>query len=405
MIFSIAWRNIWRSPQRSLVVLCAICLGLFGGVFSMAFTNGMSLQRIRSAISTEVADIQIHSPEFLAKGEILDTIPAPRAVIARLSALPGVSHWSSRIKINAMAASATTGTGVVLYGIDPADERAVSSIADRVGQGGYLADGGRNDIVVGAKLAQKLRVRLGSKIVLTMQAADGAITGGAFKIAGIYKTDNSAFDETAVFSVAADLRVLTGLSKDAVQEIAVRTADSRAAPAAAARLQAMFGSLVVESWEKSSPELALLESIMTYMMFLFLVIILVALAFGIVNTMLMAILERTRELGMLMAIGMTKTRIFAMIMVETVLLCLTGGAAGMAASAAAIAYFGNKGIDLSSVSRGLSALGYGSLVYPQMDVAFYVALSILIMATGIASSVYPALRALRLQPAKAIRTI
>src|SRR5271157_779428 len=114
MIFSIAWRNIWRSPQRSLIVLAAICVGLFGGVFSMAFTNGMTLQRIRSGIANEVADIQIHSPAFIGKGEILDTIPGAAAVGKRLSGLPGFSCASSRIKLNAMASSATTGAGVVL---------------------------------------------------------------------------------------------------------------------------------------------------------------------------------------------------------------------------------------------------------------------------------------------------
>ena len=404
MIFSIAWRNIWRSPQRSLIVLAAICVGLFGGMFSMAFTNGMTLERISSGIANEVADIQIHSPAFLGKGEILDTIPGAAAMERRLSGLPGYSCASSRIKLNAMASSPTTGAGVVLYGVVPSDERRVSSVAARVVQGAYLGNGSRNSIVVGEKLAQKLKLNLRSKIVLTLQAADGTMTGGAFRIAGIYKTDNSTFDETAVFSCASDLRVLTGLGAHAVHEVAVRIADSRVAPMFAAQLRGLFPALNVKSWKESSPDLALMESIMDYMMFLFLMIILAALAFGIINTMLMAILERTRELGMLMAIGMTKARIFSMIMVETVLLCLTGGVSGMLASAAAIAYLGSRGINLASVSKGLSAMGYGSVVFPQINLSFYFVLSILIVLTGIVSSMYPALRALSLQPARAIRT-
>ena len=404
MLFSIAWRNIWRSPLRSLIVLLAVCLGLFGGVFSMAFTNGMTLQRIHSAIAAEVADIQVHAPGFLKKGDIIDTVPGVREVTAYVTTLPGFSCSSGRVRINAMASSATTGTGVTLYGIVPAEERRVSAIADHLVQGGYLTDESANRIVVGEKLAHKLKVRLHSKIVLTLQEVDGTITGGAFRIAGIYKTDNSTFDENTVFALATDVRFLTGLPREAVQEIAVRITDSRAAPAAAALLRGMFPSLDVKSWKESSPDLALMESIMDYMMLLFLVIILAALAFGIVNTMLMAILERTREFGMLMAIGMTRLRLFAMIMAETVLLSVTGGAAGVAASAAAIAYFGGRGISLSSVSRGLSAMGYGALVYPQIDLSFYILLSLLIVATGVASSVYPALRALRLQPARAIRS-
>jgi|WetSurMetagenome_2_1015567.scaffolds.fasta_scaffold00656_3 putative ABC transport system permease protein len=405
MILSIAWRNIWRSPLRSLIVLAAVCLGLFGGVFSMAFTNGMGAQRIRSGIETQVADMQVHTAIFLKKEEIRDTIPAALSVRQRLAAIPGVASAASRIKLNAMAASATAGTGVVLYGVDPAAERAVSSIATCVTQGAYFRDARKNAVVVGEKLAEKLKVRLRSKIVLTTQAADGTITGGAFKIAGIYKTENSTFDETTVFAQAPDLCALTGLPPGATHEIAVRTTNSRIAPAVTAAAKAQMNGLVIKSWRETSPELALLDSIMTYMMLLFLIIILFALAFGIINTMLMVILERTKELGMLMAIGMTKTRIFFMIMAETVLLSFTGGIVGMLLSAAAIGYFGAHGINLSAVAKGLSAMGYGSLVFPQISVSFYFILSMLIVVTGVISSIYPALRALSLEPAKAIRTV
>jgi ABC-type antimicrobial peptide transport system permease subunit len=144
---------------------------------------------------------------------------------------------------------------------------------------------------------------------------------------------------------------------------------------------------------------------MDIMMGVFMMIILGALGFGIINTMLMVILERTKELGMLMAIGMTKKRVFIMIMYETIFLALVGGLMGEVLSMFLIKYFGKAGIDLSSMAEGLESVGYSAITYPFLETYRYLQITILVLITGILASVYPAIKALRLNPAEALRTV
>ncbi|HTX87797.1 MAG TPA: FtsX-like permease family protein, partial [Bacteroidales bacterium] len=156
-------------------------------------------------------------------------------------------------------------------------------------------------------------------------------------------------------------------------------------------------------WMELQPELALLITATDRISYIFLAIILLALAFGIINTMLMAVLERTKEIGMLMSIGMSRSRVFRMILLETIMLTLTGGVIGMGVSAGIIAFFHRYGIDLSAVGKGMESLGYETMVYPSIAPSFFFALTIMIIFTGILSSIYPARKALAIEPAKAIK--
>ena len=139
------------------------------------------------------------------------------------------------------------------------------------------------------------------------------------------------------------------------------------------------------------------------MSYLLLIIILIAMAFGIINTMMMAVMERTRELGMLMAVGMNRMKVFLMIMLETVLLSIIGTIAGIILSATTIYYTGLYGINFSSWAEGYEAYGYSAIVYPSLYFDFYIGMTILVIITGIISSIYPARKALRFNPAAAIR--
>jgi putative ABC transport system permease protein len=404
MLVLLSWKNIWRNPLRSGVITASIALGLFGGVFSTAFMNGMGRQTVESAISVELANIQIHNPQFVEEPMASRTIPGADSVVAALRADPSVKAVAARARINAMIASAKTGAGVTVKGIDPKEEREISSLPAAIIRGSWFTDEKNNRIVMGSKLAEKLDAKLKTRVVVTVQDIDGNLTGGAFKVEGIFRTHHSTFDENTVFVKRSDLSRLIGARTDAVHEIALLLNRYQETDSLAGVLKTRYPLLSVRSWKELQPEVGMMENLMQQMMYLFVMIILAALSFGIVNTMLMAVLERRREFGMLMAVGMSRPRIFSMVMIETVLLSFTGGVTGMLLGAVAIGITSKTGIDLSLLGEGLAAMGYNPLVHPYIETPFFIGLCLLVVLTGMGASVYPAFKALALKPADAIRS-
>jgi len=406
MIWSVSWRNVWRNKLRSGVILTAIALGVFAGLFSMAFMKGMANQRLESATMTEVSHIQIHTPEFVDVNDIEHYFSESEEMTQEITKLQGVKSVSARIIVNSIINSAEKGTGIKLVGIDPEVEKTVTNLSEKLIEGNYLKPVKRGKpIVIGQKLAETLDVGTGSKVVIGTLDINGQPLYYQFKIAGIFKTVSTPFDESTAFVNVSDLREITGIPDDVAHEIAILLESRELSKDISTELKKMYPNLDIKQWNEIMPELSYLTETMDYFMYIFILIILLALGFGIVNTMLMVVLERVKELGMLMAVGMNKIRIFNMIMLETVFLCVTGGAIGIALGSAFSLYFSDKGMDLSSLyGEGLSAIGYDSVVFTVLTPDMIGIIVFLVILTGIFASIYPALKALKLSPAEAIRT-
>ncbi len=404
MITSVSWRNIWRNKLRSSIIIMAIALGVFAGVFSIAFMKGIADQRIDSAIMTEVSHIQIHHRGYLQTGDKDDYLARSDSILQTVKDRQGISSASRRMIFSSIISSAETGSGVKILGILPGDEQKVTDLHEKIIQGNYFDNAIRNPIVIGKELAEKLNVKLRSKVVITLTEMNGTLTGGAFKVAGIFETSNSMYDESHVFVRLEDLSGLVKLDEPAAHEIAILLDSHEAAKRQAKELQAQFPGLDVKPWTKLHPELAYLNESMGIYMYLFIAIILLALGFGIVNTMLMVVLERVRELGMLMSIGMNKPRVFAMILLETVYLSLTGGVLGIGVGSLLPGLTARTGINLGRWAAGFEAVGYESIVYPDIGFGMILVVTLLVILTGVLASLYPAFKALRLNPANALRT-
>lgn len=403
MLLQIAWKNIWRNKVRSMVILTAIALGILAGVFNMAFYYGMAEQRIETAISTEASHIQIHHEAYMADPEFKLFMEDADEITAFINNQDGVIHSSSRIIANAMISSAETGSGVKLMGITPDDEMQVTDMHSKIIDGEYLEGVKRNPIVIGEKLAEKLNVKIRSKVVITLQDIEGELIYSSFRVAGIYKTANSLYDEMTAFVQKEDIASITSFDPTAGHEIAILLNSSEVMEETRLQLTEKYSEKDVKTWRDILPEVGMMEQSMDLPMYIFMGIILFALLFGIINTMLMSVLERRKELGMLMAIGMNKMKVFKMIMIETVLLSLTGGLTGVLLGAVITMAFANRGIDISSVGQGMEAFGYESMVYPVYETMMAVKVTIMVLITGFIASLYPALKALKLKPADAIR--
>ncbi len=393
--------------MRSAVVIFAIASGLVGGLFSSAWMNGMAVQRVQSTFALETAHIQFHHPEFSDNFDIKKTIKSTKTKLKEIAETDGVKAVTSRFKTSAMAATANKNMGVTLVGVRTEGEKEVFDLYKKIdsSSGSFFETSKKNSIVISKALAKELKVKLKSKIVLTFQDYNGEITGAAFKVVGIFKTDNSTWDKMHVFVQADDLAAVLEIPDDESHEIDILLEDYTQASMISEQMQKKYGDILSEDWSQIQPYISFLTEYMNIMMGVFMSIILGALGFGIVNTMLMVILERTRELGMLMAIGMTKRRVFMMIMLETLFLALVGALLGEVLSMLLIYYYGNTGIDISSMAEGMESVGYSAITFPVLEAYRYIQITMMVIIIGILASIYPAIKGLKLDPAEAIRTI
>ena len=403
MLWNISWRNVWRNKKRSAIIIFAITFGLWAGIVTMGFYGGMLEQIVESAIDTRVAHIQIHAPGFRAHKEVAKVIPNASQAIEIAKKIPDVKFVSGRSIVAGMASSAVTGSGVEIFGIVPDDERNISEIYNLIEEGTYFDTKKRNPAVIGRKLAQKLEVKVGNKIVLTAQGRGGDIDAGAFKVVGIYKTVATTFDEATVFARQEDVDRIFRL-EGGIHEIAVMTDDVLLADSLKPKLVEALPDLEVSRWSDIAPDLAMMTEATQQMLYVFMIIILLALVFGITNTMLMSVLERVREIGVVMALGMKHLKIFAMIVIETICLSMIGGVLGIIAGAVTMKLMAHTGIDLSVVSEGLNEWGMSEYVYPVLAAAEYPRIAIMVIVTAVIASIYPAIKAVRLNPVEAIRT-
>jgi ABC-type lipoprotein release transport system permease subunit len=403
MLISLAWKNIWRNKKRSGIIIGAITFGLWGGLFSSALMIGITESMVETAISRDLSHIQIHKQDYDQDRDVRNFISEGAKVLERVGQIAGVEAAAGRTLIMGMAASPTSSFAVQITGVEPQESAAVTDIHQRIIEGSYFDSQRRNPIIIGKKLADRLNLKLHAKVVLSFQDLEGNIAYMACRVVGIFKTNSSQFDEMNTYVLQSDLFRILG-TDSIVHEIAIRVADVKEIDRLKTELLNIFPKLQIETWVELAPELAYLSQNTSLYMYIFVGIILFALLFGITNTMLMSVVDRIRELGVLIAIGMKRGRIFFMILLETILLSLTGGLFGTIIGVMTIAYFGRTGIDLTFVSTGLESWGMAAVLYPFLPAVMYIILTIMILIAANIAALLPAWKATHLVPSEAIRT-
>jgi ABC-type lipoprotein release transport system permease subunit len=408
MILKFAWKNIWRNKLRSGVILFAITLGLYAGVFVAAFVNGMVNQFIESAISTEVTHLQVNQKSFLDMGDLQDAF-AQQPLEDSVRALPQVEGVSPRVVINATVSTAYNMGNAQIIGIDPEKEKTVSRLYECIADsmGNYFADETKsNSIVVGKKFTEKYKVGLNSKVVISFADNEGESFSAAFRICGIYVTNNPSVDETKLYVRSANLHDMCVLPTDSIHELAIRLASNDELLCSTVQKQvAVFlnEGEIVRPWTEINPIVGLYNGLMGVMFMIVILLILLALGFGIVNTVLMSVMERRRELTMLMAIGMNRCKVMTMIITESTVLTLLGGLVGLLLGLLSIYASSKTGIDMSSNLGSYSAIGIAPIIYPAIGLLQCIQIIIMVTLTGIVAAIYPARVAVKSKAAEVTR--
>ncbi len=405
MLPIVAWRNIWRSRTRSLVVIGSIVIGVWALVFLLGFFRGQVNNYINNIIENETSHIQFHDSLFTEDYDVRLFIAQSENILSELQERPEIGSATSRVIVNGMLSSSNAAQGVMVKGVHPDQEQMTTGLYDKIIEGTPFDSTRRNQIIISQRIAEKLKVKIRSKVVVTFQNTDGDISAAAFRIVGIYKTHNRMNDELYVFTHIDDMRRLTLLPDDAAHEIALVVNEFDSTDVFASRLSGEYAPILVQTYKQISPDLELFNSQIRVNMIIMTTIFMLALIFGIINTMLMAVLERMKELGMLMAIGMNKLRVFFMVVYETLFVSLLGAPIGMGLGYLTLKYLHYRGIDLSAWSRALEEFGMADIVRPVLDSESYVMIATAIVITAVLASIYPALRAIRLKPVEALRKI
>lgn len=398
-----AWRNVWRNKMRSIVIILSIAIGLFAGIAVLALYKGMMKSRVQTVIYAETGHLQIHDPNFKKDYEARYVIQNGYGLLKDLAAIPGIKLAAPRSITNGMLATTTGSAGVQINGVIPEAEYEASQLKNKIIEGAGFDGVRKNEILIGKKLAAKMKLKLHSRLVLTFTDTSETIVSGAFRVIGIYQSDNAPLDERNVYLEMKDLNTLLGTDKS-FQEIALLLKNNEDVNLIQQNLIKRYPDLLIESWKDVSPETDLLVKTVNQYSYIIMIIIMIALAFGIINTMLMAILERTREIGMMLALGTNRIRIFFLILLETVFLTLAGTPIGILAGWLIIGYYNIRGLNLSGMGKEMmSSFGFGTLIYPEFPGEKLGGLLLIVVGTALVSCIFPAVKALGLQPVEALR--
>lgn len=402
LLLLLSWKNIWRVRKRSFAVIGSITVGVWALCFLFAFLNSFNEGYVRNAIQYDYSHLQMHHPQYRVDPVVDHYLSAPFKIDSALQELPAVQAFSMRTIASGMAATGRSSQGVQIVGVDSEQEASVTYLDRLLTEGEYFT-GKRNPLLISKKTAKKLGANIRSKVVLTFQDSSGNITTAAFRVDGIFESKSPRINEGVVYVRKTDLQGLLQMRQ--THETAILLHNTDEIPEAQNTLTKIFPDEEILTFRELAPEFDLLTQQSSVSKQLLTSIIMLALLFGIVNTMLMAVLERTRELGMLRAVGMHKSKVFSMVILETVLMAAIGGPTGVLLGVLTNAYFHSNGLDLSSYAEMLKQYGYDAIFYPVLDASQYPILMMVVIITALIGAIYPAIKAIKLNPVESIRKI
>jgi ABC-type lipoprotein release transport system permease subunit len=400
LLTSLAWRNLWRNPRRTALTFVAIGVGVWSMIVLAAIMEAWGASAFDAAIKMLTGHGQIHAPGYLDDPTVEHRFPPPDDELRSVLDSAPARAWAMRVRVPAIVQTARETAPVTLVGIDPKSERGLSFIPQAVREGEYLEGNAGSNVLLGRKLAQRLRTGIGKRVVILSQAASGEIAERGFRVIGLFETEQERDEKGFVFVPRATAQAMLGIGDD-VSEISFLVDDVASLPAFLGRVRGAAPELDTVSWSKLEPFTQAILDISDGTVELWTVIMFVLVAFGLVNTLLMAVFERMREFGLVQALGLQPHLLLVQVLIESAFLIGLGVAAGVIGGVATLVAFRN-GLDLSAVAQGGALFGIGRTLYPNVNGELTALIAVFVWLMGIVTSLYPAWRAGREVPVETI---
>ncbi|MCZ6831187.1 MAG: FtsX-like permease family protein [Gammaproteobacteria bacterium] len=404
IISVLAWRNLWRNYRRTSIMLLAIVVGVWAMIFMNALMIGMVDGMVKGGIRNLPGHAQIHHPAYRDDPSVVNNMPAPAGDLLKALGSDGVLGWSARVRVPAVISSERDSRGVILLGVDPVREAGVGFDLSDLVDGRFLEAADDTGLVVGAKLLQRLETRLGKRVVVMSQDPHNNVAERGFRIVGVYSAELDSQEETFIYAGRETVQKMLEMGS-AISEVAILGQDYRDLSVWYPALEQAAGSgLEVRDWRELDAFLDTMLGVQDGMALVLIVIIFIALSFGLVNTMVMAVFERIREIGLMQALGMRPSSILYQVLVEAFILLVLGLVLGNLLALLTIAPL-ESGIDISGIADGAEMFGMSTVLYPALRAGDMVMASVIVMVLGLLSSFLPAWRAAHINPVEAINKI
>jgi ABC-type lipoprotein release transport system permease subunit len=402
-LLTLSWRNLWRNHRRTGIMLGAIAIGVWAMIFMTALMRGMVDDMLNQGIHNLPGHIQVQDPTYLDDPNVVNSIAAPGAELRNQLDQLGAAAWATRIKVPAVIASERETRGINLIGIEPAVEASISGLPALLASGRFLESDQDSGIIVGARLVERLETRLGKRVVIMSQDPDNNIRERGFRIVGIYRARLPALEEFNVYAARETIQKLLRIEGRISQLILVGDDYRDIAPLYRRLDQLLPSTLEARTWYQIDSYLAAMFNMMDGFVLVWVIIIFLALSFGLVNTLVMAIFERVREIGLIQALGMRPGLIVCQILLESLLLLLIGLGIGNGLALITIKPL-ESGLDISAVAEGMAMMGASSVLYPKLTTTDLLLANSIVIVLGVLTSILPAWRAARLDPVRALNT-
>lgn len=405
--FKLGWRNLWRNKRRTLLTLGAVTLYCWLLLWFLWFGDGAHDGMIENYVRILTGHVQIHARGFRDDMSVMKRIREPEPIAAAIESTDKVAAYSFRIKTYALAAAHGDSAGAFVLAFDPQRERGVSNMHKSLVEGRFLEERREREVVIGYVLAENLGLKIGEKIAVMVQAADGSMGAEKFTVVGLADPGISSINNSLIMMDLADAQALLAYG-DAVNEIIVMADDSYDVDRVCRELRAKtdLERYEVLSWKEAAPEMKELVELDWASFVLMMAVFAVVALLGIMNTVVMSVYERVREFGIMTSMGLKPGQLARLVVTETFLLTLVATAIGFGLAAATTYLNTIYGFDMSVFGAQESLADWGmanTLFFAKFSVKFFVIALVSVVAMALVASLYPALKAAAMRPVEALK--